>query len=341
MQSDPGSLAPPSHVTRQPLMDCFSFRPARDGVARVLHAARDPERAADVASLLAEDSYCIRSVHSLDELLEHLLGFLPDILLVDDDFRDLNVAVLCSQVHLMTLANQPRIVFLCAGEPEEEATATALLAGVDDYVSKERGTELRARIHVALRRTGQFLTLARVRRERNALQSLAYLDGLTGIPNRRSYSAKLESLTTEQEQFAVLFIDIDHFKAINDHYGHGVGDVVLRCVARVLREGLHEGDFLFRYGGEEFVVLAPGATRDDAAELAERLRARVARLTFEGAERLRVTVSVGADALEQECRTVAQVLAAADACLYQAKRDGRNRSVVALAPMLEPSSTMP
>ena len=332
-QSDSLSLTPPARASSVPTSGSRSFRPSAERCARILHAARDPARASDISSLLAVDEYSLRSVYGLEQLFEAILAFAPEVLLVDDDFHDLDVAVLCSQIHVMTMVHRPRIVFLCAGEPEEEAAASALLAGVEDYVSAERGTELRARIRVALRRSGQFLTLARLRRERNELQSIALLDGLTGVPNRRAFDVKLETLVEQREGFSVLFVDLDHFKLINDHFGHAVGDVVLRCVARVLKECLRPGDFLCRYGGEEFVILTRTAAREELGSFAERLRDRVVRLTFSGAEHLNVTISVGADTLEsQSSDSASKILASADASLYQAKRSGRNRTVVAGEP---------
>lgn len=327
VQSDSLSLAPVSRVSERPRSTHSNPEPAAERRPKILHAARDPMRACDIAQLLSVDGYDMAYALGTDDLFESLVSSAPELLLVDDDFQNLDVAGLCSQIHALAAAHPPRIVFLCAGDPEEQATASALLAGVEDYVSAERGTELRARIRVALRRNGQFLTLARLRRERNELHSLAYVDTLTGVPNRRSFNAMLELLERRAESFAILFVDIDHFKSINDRFGHAVGDIVLRCVAGVLKECLHPEDFLCRYGGEEFVVLARQTS--NAGELAERLRSRVARLSFNGAERLRVTISVGVDTFVPGGRCASQVLAGADASLYVAKQSGRNRSAVA------------
>ncbi len=328
-RSESASRFPSAFVTSQPRSACISFKPAADRCARVLHAARDPQRSKAVASLLETEQYELRSVHNPEDLFEVILAFAPDLVLVDDDFQNLNVGVLCSQLQVMAVVSQPRIVFLCVGDPEEDVTASALLAGADDYVSSDRGTELRARIRCTLRRSGQSLTLARVRRERNELQYLAFLDGLTGVPNRRSLDAVLQTHVRHGEGFAILFADIDHFKAINDRLGHAAGDAVLRTVAGALKECLRPGDFLCRFGGEEFVVIAPGITQDTVTELAERYRRRVAELTFENAADLRVTISLGADTVDPGEEGAERALANADTALYEAKRRGRNQTVVA------------
>jgi diguanylate cyclase (GGDEF)-like protein len=169
--------------------------------------------------------------------------------------------------------------------------------------------------------------LAHVMHQRRQLVRLAERDALTGLYNRRHVDAQLERLARRSERddspLAVLLIDIDHFKQINDEHGHHRGDDVLVRVAQALRGGVREGDIACRWGGEEFMVLAPDATLDDAVALGDRLRRAVGDAVEVGG--VPVTVSVGVAAVlggEAEAAT-----ARADRALYAAKAAGRDRVV--------------
>jgi diguanylate cyclase (GGDEF)-like protein len=159
---------------------------------------------------------------------------------------------------------------------------------------------------------------------------LAARDGLTQLYNRRAFDERLAKARAREERqggrFAVLLLDIDHFKQLNDTFGHPAGDAALKHTARVLEDHLRQGDEAARYGGEEFAVILPGADAAGAAPLAERVRAAIERsqVVFEGA-RLAVTVSVGVAAWPDDGRETVDLLAAADRALYAAKQDGRNR----------------
>ena len=160
------------------------------------------------------------------------------------------------------------------------------------------------------------------------VQHEADTDALTGQPNRRA----LDELLRQQVRmagmtgraFSVLLLDIDHFKAVNDTHGHGVGDDALRAFAQRVREHLRQGDTCARYGGEEFVVVLPGTTLPAALEVAERLRQGVADASLISAPLVRTTVSIGA-AQYVAGETPEQLLARADAGVYAAKRGGRNQ----------------
>jgi diguanylate cyclase (GGDEF)-like protein len=153
------------------------------------------------------------------------------------------------------------------------------------------------------------------------LQSLARVDPLTGT-NRRWYGdTRLTELCDGGEVVAVAMIDIDHFKSINDGFGHAAGDQVLAAVGRALTAHLRTGDLVSRYGGEEFLVILPDTPPAGAMQVAERLREAVAAVT--GLPKA-VTVSIGVAACHQD-ETAASLVSRADAALYQAKTGGRNR----------------
>ena len=162
------------------------------------------------------------------------------------------------------------------------------------------------------------------------LERLAAIDPLTDAYNRRFGLGRLREefsrAVRAEGPLGILMLDIDHFKAVNDTYGHLVGDRVLRAVAGACRHVIREGDVLVRYGGEEFLVLLPGAGRDDVAQAAERIRRAVSETTVEdGTSRITVTVSVGATTYQDATETPDALVAIADRALYEAKDGGRNR----------------
>ncbi len=162
---------------------------------------------------------------------------------------------------------------------------------------------------------------------------LATYDGLTGTLNRRHFMELAQHQYDSARRFGqpltLLMLDVDHFKSVNDRFGHHVGDQVLRVLAERCRATLRSIDLLGRYGGEEFVILLPGTTRQDAASvLAERIRQRVAEAPIAtDAGAVKVTVSLGVAEMDEATRHPDDLLKRADAALYEAKQKGRNRVV--------------
>jgi diguanylate cyclase (GGDEF)-like protein len=156
----------------------------------------------------------------------------------------------------------------------------------------------------------------------------ALVDGLTGLANRRAASDALHGETARAERLetplSVVLADLDEFKEVNDAHGHAVGDEVLRVVAEVLRETLRESDVAGRWGGEEFLLLLPGADEEGAAQLAERVRVALAARSIPSVPGLHVTASFGVAEYAGET-TPEQLLEAADGALYRAKRAGKGR----------------
>lgn len=171
------------------------------------------------------------------------------------------------------------------------------------------------------------------------MEKRAVSDGLTGLYNHRWFQERLSEEVERSgrlgSQLALLLLDLDHFKKINDTYGHPVGDQVLTAVAQTIRVSLRKVDAAARYGGEEFVVLLLGTGEKGARLFADRLRSKVSRLRFSGGSKeFRVTVSVGIAVYPGDSRTREGLIELADQALYEAKRAGRNRAVAAaeLAP---------
>ena len=167
-----------------------------------------------------------------------------------------------------------------------------------------------------------------VRRQNEELKLLATRDPLTGCLNRRAFFAELETQWAASDRYgqpmSCLLVDIDHFKSINDTYGHGVGDQVLQLVSDTLKISVRKSDSVCRYGGEEFCILLPHISIDEAEQAAERLREAIAERQC---GEVRVTASLGATALGLGATDPRDLLEQADKCLYAAKRSGRNRVV--------------
>jgi diguanylate cyclase (GGDEF)-like protein len=168
------------------------------------------------------------------------------------------------------------------------------------------------------------------RRERDAARKMAEQDVLTGVQSRRAIEMQLRAQASEARAggsgLGVLFIDIDHFKSINDRFGHAIGDACLVAVAQRLQAELRDGDSLGRWGGEEFVALLPGANLDNAHHTSERILRKVSAdpvVVPHGA--VPVTVSIGIAVLDPLHDDIHTLLNRADAALYRAKANGRNR----------------
>ncbi len=164
------------------------------------------------------------------------------------------------------------------------------------------------------------------------INRLAITDALTGLYNRRYLANILEEEVKRSDRYAhplsFIMIDIDHFKFYNDHHGHPMGDEVLRTLARLLRDSVRDVDTVFRYGGEEFSVLAPELDKEDVSFLAERLRKVVKdhRFSFEDEQpEGDLTISIGVASFPDDAADGAELIQRSDQALYLAKRQGRDR----------------
>lgn len=215
------------------------------------------------------------------------------------------------------------------------------LAEKEDYQGHPLMAEFRALAGEHLKLLRQLTKIAKIsdrmqtdtRQMAQTLHAASLTDPLTGLPNRRFMIQQLESELARADRhgdgFALIMLDLDHFKAINDAWGHIVGDAALVETANLLRSNLRGHDVCARWGGEEFLILLPCSDLEQAQTVAEKLRARVAghRLRHAGGE-VGVTLSLGI-AVRQPGMTTDDCIQAADDALYEAKRGGRNRWVAA------------
>jgi diguanylate cyclase (GGDEF)-like protein len=164
------------------------------------------------------------------------------------------------------------------------------------------------------------------------MERMATTDGMTGLLNHRTFQARADELMAQsrryQRKFSLILTDIDHFKSVNDTYGHPTGDLVLKGVARIMREKARDTDIVARYGGEEFVLLMPETDAKGAQVIAERIREAVKAEIFQTEMGpLKVTMSLGIATFPESATEKQALIDLADQCLYHAKRNGRNQTV--------------
>ena len=254
-----------------------------------------------------------------------------ELLMISLGFENFDGLRLCSQVR--SLERTRNVPILLIVEAEDNARLLrGLEIGINDYLVRpiDRNEMLaRVRTQIRKRRYG-----ARLRDNVQLSLELAITDPLTGLYNRRYMETHVTTLVEQAlargKPLALLVIDIDYFKAVNDLYGHAAGDDVLREFATRVKKSIRGIDLACRYGGEEFVVVMPETDMAVAAIVAERIRRRTASEPFairEGAGAIDVTISIGLAALSGVADSAAAILKRADQALYRAKRDGRNRVV--------------
>jgi two-component system cell cycle response regulator len=294
--------------------------------------------------LVAEDSLVVRTLlrRQLEEYGHRVVEAIdgedalakcrehhPDVILLDVEMPKLDGhGVLAALRSSPELADIP-VVFLTARTTTEDVVE-GLRLGAHDYLRKPfEPSELLARVSAAFR----VKTLQDQLRQRNSeLDAMSRTDALTGLPNRREMQERMTAAASaarrHHQPSAVLMVDIDHFKKVNDTYGHHAGDLVLRAVAGRLSAACRAEDSAGRWGGEEFLVVAPMTSLVGGEKLAEHIRSSIgdSAVPIGDGSVIAVTASIGVAAGEQPAEVV---LAAADAALYAAKSAGRNRVVTA------------
>ena len=227
----------------------------------------------------------------------------------------------------------PIIILSAKGSPEEKVFGLEE-SGADDYLPKPFDeSELKARIYACLRTKGLQDELRKKNQQLQGvllqMETLAMTDQLTGLFNRRHFQSVIDKEFSRTVRYkrpmSCLMIDIDHFKTINDGYGHNIGDQVLKEISQLMLRCFREVDTVARWGGEEFVVLLPETTQNNASQVASRLLTSVSTCKFSSLPRL-VTVSIGIASMPATTTdTSEKLIAASDRALYEAKARGRNR----------------
>jgi diguanylate cyclase (GGDEF)-like protein len=285
-------------------------------------------RAVVRAGLETEDYIVIDADDGLTAI-EQCRKHRPDVILLDIEMPGLDGHQVLAQLKADDELRDIPVVFLTSRTSMDDVVA-GLRAGAQDYLKKPfEPAELMARVGSAV----HVKQLQDQLWQRNAeLDRVSRTDSLTGLYNRWHLQEELHSQRTTAGRYhdpmAVILFDIDHFKKVNDTYGHPAGDLVLCEFAGRLREGLRAGDIAGRWGGEEFLVILPRTDLAGAVDVAERIRALTAATTISAAGQ-QITVTVSGGCALGPTQDPAAIIQIADEHLYQAKASGRNRILAA------------
>ncbi|MFQ5589543.1 MAG: diguanylate cyclase [Phycisphaerae bacterium] len=323
---------------------------------RILLIDDDPEALRLLESHLTSGGHQVLTATNGAEAMQILLSEGPPMVITDWMMPKVDGLELCRRIHSHEGIAFVYIIVVTA-HSDEDRIVEALDAGADDCISKPfRRKELLARVRAGSRVIQLRADLDRRNREvhrfnaemalahsklhdaNEKLRHMATTDELTGLTNRRASMQRLAehwmSASRHSDALACIMLDIDHFKGINDTYGHAVGDLVLKETAGVLRRKARTEEQVCRIGGEEFLVICPRTTESEAAIAAERLCRSVEENKIDtGAHQLSVTISLGVAERRPAMLSPDDLLAVADRALYTAKRDGRN--IVRLASRCE------
>ena len=289
------------------------------------------------SNALAQDRHRMTTVSEAQELFDLLDRESVDLIIISLTLNKEDGLRLCSQLRSKETTRQLPIL-LISEEFDMSRTAKGLELGANDYILRPIDkNELLARVRSQIRRK-RFQD--RLVSNYKANLSMALTDSLTGLFNRRYLMAHLkktaDSAMETHKTYAVLIMDIDHFKHINDTYGHDIGDEVLKEIASRFKAKMRDTDMVARFGGEEFIAVLTGTDLKLASIIAERIREAVANFPFdfglpEGA--LNITTSVGLTLCREDflgSETSEEIIKRADNALYKAKREGRNRVCIEL-----------
>jgi diguanylate cyclase (GGDEF)-like protein len=297
-----------------------------DEPARILVADGCGERRRGCAEALQLEGYRPLEASDLEETLRAARELRPDLVLLE-------LALAGPELELLRVLKASRapgelLPVVCTNAGTRQQQIAALRQGADDCLADDCIDELLCRLEALLRlKRAHDAVLARERE----LARLSMTDPLTGLYNRRLLEERLREELVRSKRFgdplSMLMIDLDHFKRINDRFGHPAGDEVLKGIAAVLRANVREIDIVTRYGGEELAVILPRTQQAGCLAVAERVwRAIRESCFFFDGQSVRVTASIGAAAFpSREIHTGTDLVQAADRALYRAKRAGRDR----------------
>ncbi|MFK2913523.1 putative bifunctional diguanylate cyclase/phosphodiesterase [Pseudomonas sp. 3HC3] len=260
----------------------------------------------------------VHVAHDGREALQVAGEYRPDLILIDIELPDMNGFALCRAIKTDPKLCDAAVLFV-SSHTQCGNQVRALEFGGVGFIQKPINVPV-VRAHVRAH-----LNL------RNEAKRLAYFDALTGLPNRQLFTNRaaqaIQQAQSNGSKVALLLLDLDHFKSINDSLGHSVGDAILKCVAERLASSVRPQDTVSRPGGDEFVILLPQVVRLEAiGDLSEQLLRTLASPMQIGEKRYSITTSIGVSIYPEDSTDLEALYSHADAAMYQAKREGRNRS---------------
>lgn len=290
-----------------------------DNQPTVLIVEDDPHIINLVSIVLGKSDLSLEKAYDGQHALELINNKLPNLIISDIMMPNMDGYDLRRQLLDREDTRLIPFIFLSAKGSSKDIVS-GLELNADDYIPKPFEPEvLQAKVQAILRRYEKF-------------NQLLQYDPLTKVFNRRTLEtnlkAELHRVNRYNQTVSILMIDLDHFKSLNDNFGHDFGDKVLQKVAAFFKTHLRDIDFIGRIGGEEFIIVMPSTDKKTAAFVADRLRQQLAELSFDE-NGSRVTISGGVSAAPLDADTMDTLIKKADIALYQAKNDGRNRIVAA------------
>lgn len=271
-------------------------------------------------SMILEDEYEVKTALSGQEALTLVHEEpKPDLILLDIEMPQMNGYQVLHKLKANQETKHIPVIFV-TGNIEIEDEERGFLLGAVDYITKPvRPTIVMARVK----------SQVMIKLQRDELLHIALHDKLTGLYNRHSLTefgeSRFASSKRHGDDLSIIMCDVDHFKNINDTYGHLGGDKVLQAMGNLLQCAKRRGDIAARFGGEEFVILLWKCDKDEAYEKAEEIRITIEALDVEG---IQVTSSFGVAQVSPEDKNFESVLKNADSALYEAKETGRNKTVI-------------
>jgi two-component system, cell cycle response regulator len=302
--------------------------------ARVLVVEDSVTQAEWLAGVLAREGYEAIIAHDGAEAVRHVSDDLVDLVLLDMVLPDMDGLDVLRVVKESSGSRFLPVIVL-SDRADVASRVTGLRTGADDYLPKPFAED------EVLARAAGMLRIKSLQDElhqsKSELLALSMTDSLTGLSNRRHFDLRLAEEFRRTQRYAesvsLLLLDLDHFKALNDRFGHPFGDRVLREIAQLVRISVREVDVCARYGGDEFAVILPQTELPSARRAAERILDAVRKKTFRledvaspsDSSEVGVTTSIGVANSSGDVDTAEQMVSAADAALYRAKGEGRNR----------------
>lgn len=306
------------------------------GRARILLVEDSRAQAETARDFLEKNGYEVILAENGKTAIKAVKTSAVDIILLDLELPDMSGNEVCRWLKLNEDTKGIPIIML-TGKYDVKDKVAGLEAGADDYLSKPYdNVELNARIFACLRTKALQDELKQKNLQlQNLLKQveiMAITDQLTGIYNRRQVETILQKEFRTASRYktpvSCIMIDIDHFKTINDAFGHHAGDAVLKEIAKIIAESAREADIVARWGGEEFIIILPQTKKEEALQAATRILKAIPEHNFPDIPDERITVSIGITSIPHpslNIDTEEKLIHTADCALYEAKRKGRNR----------------
>jgi len=315
-------------------MEFESLGARKSSKAKILLAENNLTQASIMIDYLENNGYEVTHVEDASSVFSAVEKHSPDVILLARLLPDIDGIHICRSLKNNSETSGIPIIML-TNKSTTSDKIIGLRAGADDYIPEpcDEG-ELSAVIVARLRTKSEWDDLKQTTRQLREMltrvEMLANVDSLTGLFNRRRFEVVIDKEFKRSNRYNVplscLMLDIDHFKKVNDMFGHAVGDGVLRETVKIIQTNIRDVDTVARWGGEEFIIMSPNTQKKNASFVADRIRKSMAGHTFENVGDKKISISIGiADIPDPAIHTKEDLIGAADQALYDAKKSGRNR----------------